>query len=95
MHLNAPRDIVAQWLTQWSYMREVPGSIPIHVTCLFHHFISYGEVANSSLFLQEFNITIKYSFKIFSLFQIIFVFKQVAWAMSLDMLVFFNKVQSV
>ena len=30
---------VAQWLTQWTYMREVPGSIPIDVTCLFHHFI--------------------------------------------------------
>ena len=42
---------VAQWLTQWTYMREVPGSIPIDVTCLFFHFISYGEFANSS-FLQ-------------------------------------------
>ena len=69
-------------------MREVVGSIPIHVTCLFRHCISYGEVANSPFFLQEFNITIKYSFKIFLLFQIIFVFKQVTWAMSLDMLVF-------
>ena len=46
------------------------------------------------LFLQEFNITIKYSFKIFLLFQIIFVFKQVTWAMSLDMLVFFLGRQS-
>ena len=52
VHLNAPRDIVAQWLTQWSYMREVPGSIPIHATCLFYHFISYGEVANSSFFAR-------------------------------------------
>ena len=41
---------VAQWLTLWTYMREVPGSIPIDVTCLFHHFISYCEVANSSFF---------------------------------------------
>ena len=41
---------VAQWLTQWTYMREVPGSIPIDVLCLFHHCFSYGEVANSSLF---------------------------------------------
>ena len=30
----------------------------------------------------------KYSFKIVLLFHIIFVFKQVTWAMSLDMLVF-------
>ena len=47
---------VAQWLTQWTYMREVPGSIPIDVTCLFHHCISYGKVANSSFFMARLTI---------------------------------------
>ena len=43
---------VAQWLTQWTFMREVPDSIPIDVLCLSHHCFSHGEVANSSFFLQ-------------------------------------------
>ena len=74
VHLNAPRDSVsvAQWLTQWTYMREVPGSIPIDVTCLFPHFISYGEVANSSCFCNNLtsllNILLRffYHFKLYS-----------------------------